>query len=72
MELTREQAMSRRAAEDRLKPLRENAREALNTWVAELGGAIVLAERRGDEDDRRQHAASLTQVRSAQRVLWMD
>lgn len=72
MELTREQAMARRVMSDRLAADRENAREALARYVAALGGAIIAAGARDDEEDRRQHAASLTQVRSAQRVLWFD
>jgi hypothetical protein len=70
--LTKEDAVARRASSDRLTSYREAVRKSLDAYASDLGVAIIEADARGDEEDRRQHAASLTQVRSAQRVLYMN
>ena len=51
---------------------REAARKALANYKASLGGAIVISSLSDDEEAERDHRASLAQVESAMRVLWME
>jgi hypothetical protein len=55
---------------EKLKEAREGLRAAFNTYEAVLEAALATTAK--GSDDEEDILASLTQVESARRVVWMD